>query len=158
MVECLTWDPLVTRSSLTGVTALCPWARHINPCLVLVQPRHNWKTVELDIIKSNILLEALLLLGQGMQTGKAGTNHWTTVCTQQYVIAQPTYYGSFEWPGPQIRERNRKLFFLFLNQNICCGYSKELSRWDCSFEHPKHMFKLMGKKIFTILRWKIVFI
>ena len=25
--------------SLSGVTALCPWARHINPCLVLVQPR-----------------------------------------------------------------------------------------------------------------------
>ena len=27
------------RSSLTCVTALCPWARHINPSLVLVQPR-----------------------------------------------------------------------------------------------------------------------
>ena len=30
--------------------------------------------------------------------------------------------------GPQIRVHNRKLFFLFLNQNICCGYSKEPSR------------------------------
>ena len=28
--------------------------------------------------------------------------------------------------------------FLFLNQNICCGYSKQ-------------MLKLMGKEIFTIL-------
>ena len=27
-----------------------------------------------------------------------------------------------------------------------------------SFEHPKHMLKLMGKKIFTILRSKILFI
>ena len=27
-----------------------------------------------------------------------------------------------------------------------------------SFEHPKHMLKLMGKKIFTILCSKIVFI
>ena len=26
-------------SSLTGITGLCPWARHINPSLVLVQPR-----------------------------------------------------------------------------------------------------------------------
>ena len=26
-------------SSLTGVTALCPWARHIKSSLVLVQPR-----------------------------------------------------------------------------------------------------------------------
>ena len=25
----------------------------------------------------------------------------------------------------QIRVRNRKLIFLFLNQNICCGYSNE---------------------------------
>ena len=48
---------------------------------------------------------------------------------------------------------NWKLFFLFLSQNICCGYSKEPSQWDGSFEHEKHMFKLMDKKIiasFTI--------
>ena len=54
-------------------------------------------------------------------------------------------------PGPQIRVRNRKLFSLFLNQNICCGYSKEPSHGDSSFEHPKHMFKLKGKEIITIL-------
>ena len=47
---------------------------------------------------------------------------------------------------------NWKLFFLFLSQNICCGYSKEPSWWDGSFEHPKHMFKLMDKKIIAILR------
>ena len=44
-------------------------------------------------------------------------------------------------------------FIFFINQNICCGYSKELSQWDGSFEHPKHMFKLMCKKI-MILRWR----
>ena len=47
---------------------------------------------------------------------------------------------------------NKKLFFLFLNQNICCGYSKEPSH-DGSFEYPKHIFKLMDKKIITILRY-----
>ena len=31
-------------------------------------------------------------------------------------------------PGLQIRVGTEKLFFLFLNQNICCGYSKELSQ------------------------------
>ena len=46
----------------------------------------------------------------------------------------------------------RKIIFFF-NQNICCGYSKEPSQSDDSFEHPKHMLKIMGKKIFTILRW-----
>ena len=39
--------------------------------------------------------------------------------------------------------------FLFLNKNICCGYSKEPSQWDSSFEHPKHMLKMMGKKLFA---------
>ena len=33
-----------------------------------------------------------------------------------------------------------QLFFLFLTQNICCGYSKEPSQWDGSFDHPKHIF------------------
>ena len=48
-----------------------------------------------------------------------------------------------------------KILFLFLNQIICCGYSKEPSQWDSSFKHPQHMIKLMGKKIFTILRSKM---
>ena len=39
-----------------------------------------------------------------------------------------------------------KLFSLFHIQNISCGYSKEPSQWDDSFEHPKHMLKFMGKK------------
>ena len=49
-------------------------------------------------------------------------------------------------------KRTVSIFSLFLNQNVCCGYSKEPSQWDGSFEHQKHMFKLMGKKIITILR------
>ena len=41
VVECLTRDRGAAGSSLTGVTALCPWARYmyIDPSLVLVQPR-----------------------------------------------------------------------------------------------------------------------
>ena len=39
-----------------------------------------------------------------------------------------------------------KTISLFLIQNICCWYSKEQS-----FEHPKRMFKLIGKKIIAIL-------
>ena len=44
--------------------------------------------------------------------------------------------------GLQIRVCTGKLFFLFLNQDICCRYSKELSRY---------MFKLMGMEINAIL-------
>ena len=36
--------------------------------------------------------------------------------------------------------------------------SKEPSQWDGSFEHPKHMLKLIGKKIFTILHSNTLFI
>ena len=39
MVECLTQDLGVAGSNLTGVTVLCSCVRHIDPCLVLVQPR-----------------------------------------------------------------------------------------------------------------------
>ena len=39
VVECLTPDWRVAGFNLIGGTALCPWARHINLCLVLVQPR-----------------------------------------------------------------------------------------------------------------------
>ena len=39
VVECLTLDRGATGWSLIGVTACGPWARHIYPSLVLVQPR-----------------------------------------------------------------------------------------------------------------------
>ena len=39
VVECLTRDQRAVGSSLISVTVLCPRARHINPCLVLVQRR-----------------------------------------------------------------------------------------------------------------------
>ena len=54
---------------------------------------------------------------------------------------------------PQI---NVPTYFLFLNQNICCGYPKELSQWYGSVEQQKHMFRLLGKKIVAILRWKFL--
>ena len=39
VVECLTWDQGAADSSFIDVTALCSLARHINPSLLLVQPR-----------------------------------------------------------------------------------------------------------------------
>ena len=39
MVECFTLDQGAAHLNLTGVTALCPLARHIYPSLVIVQPR-----------------------------------------------------------------------------------------------------------------------
>ena len=50
VVECLSRDRGVVGWSLTGVTVLCPWTRHINLCLVLVQPRKTRP----DITEKNV--------------------------------------------------------------------------------------------------------
>ena len=57
-----------------------------------------------------------------------------------------------ETSGLQIRVCIENLFSLFLIKDVCCGYSKETSQGDGSFETSKHMFKLMGKKIIKILQ------
>ena len=45
VVECLTWDRGAAGSSLTGVTALCPWASPIQE--VQEDPSlYNWKIVD----------------------------------------------------------------------------------------------------------------
>ena len=67
-----------------------------------------------------------------------------------FCLSQPVLIVSKLLSGIQ-RQASRvhnDYFFLFLNQNIiqCYGYSKELSHWDGSFEHPKQMVKMMDKK------------
>ena len=91
-----------------------------------------------------------------MSSEASGLN--TDLCLHHlYYFMYVSSEGSGEtaWTsGHQIRVCIGKLFSLFLIENICCGYSKEPSQWDDSFEHPKHMFKLIGKKIITILHSK----
>ena len=48
------------------------------------------------------------------------------------------------------------MIFLLLNQNMCCGYSKQPSQRDGSFENPKHNVKLMGKKTIQVHAKKCV--
>ena len=38
-------------------------------------------------------------------------------------------------PGLQIRVHTGKLFFLFLNQNTCCGHSKQVAQWATIAHH-----------------------
>ena len=47
-------------------------------------------------------------------------------CLHDYWNYRSVYIVLFP-PGPMKRVHSRNLFFLFLNQNICCGYSKEPS-------------------------------
>ena len=36
--------------------------------------------------------------------------------------------------------------FLFLHENVCCGYSLEAPHWGTSNEYPQHMFSWRNKK------------
>ena len=38
------------------------------------------------------------------------------------------------------------IFFLFLHENICCGYSLEPPRGGAANEYPQHMFPWKNKK------------
>ena len=38
------------------------------------------------------------------------------------------------------------MIFLFLNKNICCGYSLEVPQGGASNKYPEHMFFLRSKK------------
>ena len=46
----------------------------------------------------------------------------------------------------QIRGGIHIILFLFLDKNICCGYSLEAPCWGASNEYPQHMFSLRNKK------------
>ena len=55
----------------------------------------------------------------------------------------------------QIRVRIGIFLFYFSSKTYVEGEKNRLNetvQWDCSFENPKHMLKLMGKKIIKILR------
>ena len=43
------------------------------------------------------------------------------------------------------------IFFLFLNENICCGYSLEAPQRGASNEYPQHIFSLRNKKIIYLI-------
>ena len=84
-----------------------------------------------------------------------------TPATPPYLFLCPSS-TKIKWVWSGFSVQNQKLIFLFLNRNICCGYSKEPSQWDGSFEYPKQMFKLMDKKILTIfthffLSWPMLY-
>ena len=46
------------------------------------------------------------------------------------------------------------IYFLFLKENICCGYSLEAPRRGASNEYPQHMFSLRNTKDIGIFQMK----
>ena len=78
--------PRAADSSLNGVTALCSWARHINPSLVLVQPR---------MTRPYIIERSLMGRKESNQTNR----HFTCMCYRKrtYTYAIPWSNFSTLW-------------------------------------------------------------
>ena len=68
------------------------------------------------------------------------------ICSRR--LQQMTFQIHFFLGALRVKSAYQKINFLISKPKQCYG----------SFEYPKYMFKLMGKKIFTILRSKILFI
>ena len=63
------------------------------------------------------------------------------------------YWNQVCWiyPRPPDKSVYLKIIFLISQPKHMLWVLKRTSRCDGSFEYPKHMFKLIGKKIITIL-------
>ena len=58
--------------------------------------------------------------------------------------------------APDKRGYPDKYFFLFLHENIYCGYSLEAPQRGASNEYPQHMFSCTNKKNINIFQLKKV--
>ena len=56
VVERLSRNLEVAGSSITGATALCPSARQINPCLVLIQPRKACPYISEKLLTGTLII------------------------------------------------------------------------------------------------------
>ena len=135
---CLTRDRGAAGLSLTGVTTLCPWARHINPSLVLVQPRKTRPYITERLLmgckESNQTknqtgqTQIRLLLRKQSDLGFPCLLFWHAFCEFQ------PWYATYFWEQKEklkcmklfkeIRNGNCN-FLLFLDPK----YSKEPSKW-----------------------------
>ena len=52
--------------------------------------------------------------------------------------------------APNLRVWNEKLFFLFFNQDIRFGYSKEPSQWDFIQNYIQTLFKTIKDVLFQV--------
>ena len=130
---------------------------------LLKRLHHGWKFLTISTCSTSpyVLVNSIIYIGSSQNLYSSYSirrllpwraDQWIFPALDYMKYNGSLIFGStYNKSGLQIRVHTGKLFFLFLNQNICCGYSKELTQWDSSFKHTKHMFKLMGKEINAIL-------
>ena len=69
-----------------------------------------------------------------------------TPLTKLYGIGAGISLWHFYWAPQQMLIAENKENIAHLNQNICCPYSKEPSKWGFSFESTKQLLELMDMK------------
>ena len=103
-------ERLLVRGSSQAVTLLCPWAWHCICCVVLVHSRktpHGWK---------NCLLVLTAWQAYHVQN-----------CHKQMTYSNLKGLNRMVINFRCLCRCLVEIIFLFLTQNICCGYSKEPS-------------------------------
>ena len=118
------------------------WSSKPNFGLFWEWPFYTAFTVMLTVLEAHCKLQNMIhfKIHENEVLFTINVETWNSTCTK--VLQQQPAHG----PGIQLRVCD--IFYVFLNQNICCGYSKE----------PMTMLKLMGEKISTILRSKCVYL
>ena len=76
--------------------------------------------------QAQVLLKRSCVLGKLVNTQTKGI---TLLCIGKNNVCISSVFNGFKylWESRPL-VRTKKIIFIFLNQNICCGYSKELSR------------------------------
>ena len=77
---------------------------------------------------------------------------------KSFICSGTDFSFSVLWSTQWLLEWNNeiktlKIHFLISRLNICCGYSKEPSWWDGSFEHLQQMLLLIDKEIITTFQF-----
>ena len=70
-----------------------------------------------------------------------------------YIVSKHYKEASVPFALDKAFFSNQKVstFFLFLDENICCGYSLEAPPRGTSNEYPQHMFSLRSKKTIHLI-------
>ena len=144
-----------TNSDFWHVESICESldyrAKHVHIILFQGQIKRDYKFCWIK--KRSIGLQNVLtVIRTTRKTGFILNRQFNGCFFTQYVIQVALNFNSVWWFSNKYLEKNKSFssqyetnYFLYLC--ICCGYSKELSKWDGFFAHAKHMLKLMGKKI-----------
>ena len=130
----------------------------------------NFKSSTNEPVHENKCIQSFFIYVQ-LSSWHRSLNFGPSVCLQSYFVYASNEFacnavclGRFIWAclacwSPD-KSEYLKILLVCNRLKIIFSYFStktyaEGTWWDGSLEHPKHMFKLMDKKTFTIYAWKV---